>query len=178
MVTGTIHDVGIVLLELVTDGWTVLADHLVPARWVGDSLLVFPRAAPVLVSHRRASRLDMEGVAVRERSDAVRIDVARTPSPQPIHAAVDVGARRPNEVVLEKLSGHEHFSAASQMMVGGVMGLNPTSDATPKDIMREHLELAKLPFARLRFDEDTLGADVAELCRWWSTTVVSGEAPS
>jgi hypothetical protein len=173
IVRGSMHDVAIVLLELVSDGWSVLADHIVPTAWADGVLQAYPRDAPVLVSDRRARRRELEGVNVRGLSDAVRVDVARATSPQPVRAIASVGARRPAEPVLDVLMGHERFSAAASVMIGGVMVAEAT-DADQGRVMREHLELAKLRFVTLRFDEDTLGADVAELCAWWSDLAEQG----
>ncbi len=174
IVNGTMHDVAVVLLELVSDGWSVLADHLVPARWVDGRLVAFPADAPVLVSDRRARRRELKGTSVRAHTDAVRVDVPRAPSPQPVRAVVVVGIRRPDDPVFEDLLGHERFSAASQVLIGGVMKNDHDADGAPRDVMGEHLDLSKLRFARLRFDDDTLGADVAELTRWWSASALPG----
>ncbi len=151
----------------------MLADHIVPTAWADGVLRAYPRAAPVLVSDRRARRRELEGVKVRALSDAVRVDVARVTSPQPVQAIASVGVRRPGETVLDELVGHERFSAAASVMIGGVMAPEST-DADRGRMMSEHLELAKLRFATLRFDEDTLGADVAELCNWWSDLAEHG----
>jgi hypothetical protein len=170
VVGGSVHDVAVVLVELVGLGWSVLSDRIVPTRWTDGELVAFPRAAPVLMSKRRALRGGLEGKAVRATSDAVAVDVPRTGTSQPVRAFAGVGLRRPDETVLEELAGHERFSAASLVMIGGVLAgdENVAADVEPSEIMRTHLALAALPFTRLCFDSDTLGADVAELCRWWS----------
>ena len=176
VLNGTMHDVAVILLELASDGWSVLADHLVPTRWVDGRLVAFPTDAPVLVSDRRAERSGLDATAVRAHTDAVQVDVARAQSSQNVRAFVGVRIRRPNDPVLEELLGHERFRAASQVMIGGVMRRDHDSDGAQQDVMAEHLELSKLRFARLHFDDDTLDADVAELTRWWSKSALPGAA--
>ena len=171
VVNGPIHDVSIVLVELVAAGWSVLSDRLVPTTWNDSELLAHPRDAPVLISQRRARRAELDGAPVRAHTDAVAVDVPRTADPQPILAFVDVGVRRPDDAVLEELSGHERFSAASLAMIGGVMaGIDDSDEPTPQDVMRTHIALSTFPHAQLRFRSDSVEVDVAELCRWWATT--------
>ena len=176
---GSVHDVAIVLVELVGSGWSVLGDRIVPTRWHDGELLAFPRVAPAIISQRRARRAGLEGQPVRAETDAVAVVVPRAHTAQPVRAFAEVGFRRPDETVLEELTGHDRFAAATLAMVGGVMsGVDEQSaDSTPQETMRRHLALAALPFARLRFDGDSLGADVAALSRWWSMAV-SGAASS
>ena len=82
--------------------------------------------------------------------------------------------RRGNEPSLEPLLGHDRFQAASQVLIGGVLASDPPADAG--GVMKEHLELAKLPYARLQFGDDTLVADITELRRWWSQIIGAAEA--
>ncbi len=167
----------IVLVELVAGGWSVLSDRLVPTMWVDGVLIAHPRDAPVLISQRRALRAELEGVPVRLHTDAVAVDVQRAAEPQPILAFVDAGIRRPDEPVMAQLNGHERFSAASLVMVGGVMaGVVDPDEVTPADVMRTHMAIAALPFGRLRFRSDTLDVDMAELGRWWMSITAAPEA--
>ncbi len=54
--TGRLHDVAIVLVELVALGWSVLGDRIVPTSWNDGELIAHHRDAPVLISQRRARR--------------------------------------------------------------------------------------------------------------------------
>jgi hypothetical protein len=180
IVNGSIHDVSIILVELVAAGWSVLSDRFVPTTWHEGELLGHPRDAPVLISRRRARRNELHGFPVRNNSDAVAIEPPRTREPQRVRAFVEVGIRRPDEPVLEELHGHDRFSAASLAMIGGVMaGVGSGSDElTPQEVMQNHLALSALRQARLRFRSDTLEVDVAELCQWWSICVATGSEHS
>jgi hypothetical protein len=171
VLNGRVHDVAIVLAELVGHGWSVLADRLVPTTWVDGDLVASPREAPVLVSRALAERTGIEATPARLHSDASRVDVPRASQPQPVRAFANVGHRRLEETTLAELVGHERFGAAFRVMADGV--LSGVDDVAGGKTMQNHLALASLPFCRLRIRDDSAGADVAELVRWWRS--VTGE---
>jgi hypothetical protein len=171
------HGVGLVFAELVGLGWHLVSDRIVPTDWVEGQLLAFPREAPALISRQRADIAGLDGAEVRAHTDAVAVEVARVSGPIPVSAFVSVDARRPGEPVIESLSGHARFRAAAAVMLGGIMADERvgSDDGESDRALREYLALAALPFVRLRYEEDSLGVDVAELCAWM--TAVAQTAP-
>jgi hypothetical protein len=173
---GRVHDVAIVLAELVGHGWSVLADRLVPTTWVDGDLVASPREAPVLISRALAERAGIHSTPARLHSDASRVDVPRAGTPQPVRAFANVGHRRLDESTLAELVGHERFGAASRVMADGVLA-GPDDVARGKT-MQNHLALAALPFCHLRLRDDSAGADVAELVRWWRSVTGKDHGPA
>lgn len=169
VITGTPRDTAIVMLELVSDGWKVIGDRLVPITCDTTGFVAHPRSSPVLVSREWAQRYQFDTAPVRANSDAVAIDVPRATEPTRILAFVAVGSGRPDEPAFTELSGHERFKAASLALVGGLMA--GTDDADERQVMKMHVALAGLPHAKLRMQSDALELDVAQLSRWWAETV-------
>jgi hypothetical protein len=163
--------VGVVFAELVGLGWRLISDRIVPTQWVEGQLLAFPRDAPALLSRQCVDSAGLDGVEVRAHTDAVAVDVDRVSRPIAVSALVTVDVRRPGDPVVEALSGHERFRIAASVMITGVMAVERVEphDGASDVVLREHLDMAALPFVRLRYEEDSVGVDVAELCAWMAT---------
>jgi hypothetical protein len=180
LLNGRVHDIAIVLVELVAQGWSVLADRLVPTTWLDGDLVASPGEAPVLISRALAERTGIDATPARLHSDASLVDVPRARQPQPIRVFANVGHRRLDEPTLAELIGHERFGAASRVMADGVLsGLDDVPGAKmEQEMMQNHLALASFPFCRLRLREDSAGADVAELVRWWRSVTGEDHGPA
>lgn len=180
LLMGDAHDVAIVLIELVGHGWAVLGDRPTPLVWDSPTLTAHPRSAPVVVSKRRAAKADLEGTRLRGDTDAVALELPRITEPRRVAAIVAMQMRKPDEVPLTPLAGHERFELAASLFMGGAPWpvadeqdatdeSDPTTQrsATASELMSDHLALARLPAARLRFDSATKDDDIAALLAWW-----------
>ena len=177
---GEPHDTAIILLELARRGWTIMGDRFTPIEWHGDTLLAHAREAPILVSRRRAEKAGISGVSVREHSDALIVDLPRDPGSHKVEAVVLLQTRKPEDVRLAPLMGHERFAAAANLTIGGALSPHGLADRTmsnsaaaddppPEAFVTEHLKLAALPFARLSIDTAGVTDDADALVAWWQT---------
>ena len=180
LLLGDPHDVAIIVIELVNQGWQLLSDRPTPVVWDDSNLVAQPREAPLLVAKRRAAKAGVDGEEIRSDTDALAVAVPRAETPRRVQAAVQVRVRRPDSETLQLLSGHERFEAATSLYVGGV--LDPTfspvaadqgapadaDDAAP-NLLAEHLRISQLPWARLHLSSRTATEDAAALVRWWDT---------
>lgn len=176
LILGDPHDVAIVVLELASYGWQLLSDRPAPVTWDDDRIMAQARQTPLVVAKRRAQKAGVEGEPVRADTDAVAVAVARAQQPRKVAAAVQVRVRRPDNEVLDVLTGHERFEAATALYIGGV--LEPTVgdldevpdtelEAATPTLLAEHLRIAQLPWARLHLSSKTATEDTAELVNWW-----------
>ena len=178
LVLGDPHDVAIMVLELVKDGWQLLSDRPTPVGWDGERLVAQPREAPLLVAERRAAKAGVDGDRIRTDSDALAVAVPRATEPRQVAAAVQVRTRRPDNETLQVLTGHERFEAATSLYIGGA--LDPTAAvaedspgsedaAVAPNLLSEHLRISRLPWVRLHMSSKTPASDAAELVKWWDS---------
>ena len=166
LVTGPAHDTAIVVIELVRLGWRLIADRPAPVRFTPD-LVAHPRQAPFVMSARRARTSGLDGAAVRDRTDAVRVEsFSVLDTPAPVGGIAVVSVRRPQHPVLQPLKGHAAIEASGMVLVGGV--LSPEPESTPQAAMTRQLTLTRAGMVRLDIDSATATSDVAELVVWWS----------
>lgn len=182
LVLGDPHDVAIVIIELVQLGWGVLGDRPTPLEWDGLALTAHPRSAPIVASKRRATKAGLAGTQLRGDTDAVALDLPRIRAPRRVAAVVSMQMRKPDEDAFTLLTGHQRFETAAGLFMRGALwpqidvdspdeGMG--DDEVAADAMADHLALARLPAARLRFDSATKDDDVADLLAWWLTVVGS-----
>lgn len=163
VLTGAVHDTALVLAVLVARGWSVLADRLVPCRWVGEVLVAHPGASPVVMGRRAAERAGLDAEPVRADTDAVVVAVPRSEAPRRVGTVVEVGVRRVGEPALEPCTGLQRFESAACLFAGGVFTRVDDAPDAPRRALARSVALASLPFLRLRFTADTLDADVDAL---------------
>lgn len=178
LVLGDPHDVAIVLIDLARLGWAVLGDRPTPLEWDGQTLTAHPRSAPILASKRRAIKAEMDGTRLRGDTDAVALELPRVDEPRRVLAVLSMQMRKPDEDAFTPLAGHERFETAAGLFMRGalwpeVANGEAEGEAAASAIMADHLALAQLPAARLRFDSATKDDDVAALLAWWHTVVGS-----
>lgn len=166
LVHGDVHDTAIVMLGLAMRGWRVLADRVVPLEFGESSVVAHPRSAPFIAARRRAETAGFVSHAVRRETNTVAVDIERSERPCVLSMLVSVRVRRPNQVVLEILSGHERFESARKVLLGGV--LSPIA-SSPEDSMKRSLQLSSLANIELRVDSQSPEADIDAFVTWWES---------
>ncbi|MDP1820859.1 MAG: hypothetical protein Q8K58_13350 [Acidimicrobiales bacterium] len=171
LVTGEPDDVAATLLGLARHGFVVLSDRPSPTRWVGGSLVAYPRDAPILVPRRRAEQAGLTGTPVREGSTSVAVDLPRGVEPVPCASIAHVVRQRPDEEALDRLAGTRRFERAATLMLRGALAPAGPTEPDPREVFDEHLRLAALPSVVIRMEgrDDPLVAD--RLLDWWRSTV-------
>jgi hypothetical protein len=166
LISGDAHDTAILALGLASSGWRILADRVVPLVFHKDRIEAHPRVSPIIASKRRTAKTEFEARPLRSTSNAVSVDVPRAGTPSSVVTIVSVRIRRPQEPVLEILTGHDRFDSARTVLVGGVLALPST---TSQESMARTLQMATLPVVSVRLDAKSPEADIAELLTWWSS---------
>lgn len=121
VLSGDPHDVAIVLIQLVNQGWTVMGDKYTPTKWDDGVLVASARSAPVLISARRLAKASLEGTKVRAHTDSRAVELPRATGTRVVTAFCGLRMRKPDEDVLEVLTGSERFEAAATTMTGGAL---------------------------------------------------------
>ena len=171
--TGAPSDSVGLVAEFGRQGWSLLAEGLVPVRWQGDQFVVHAREAPALAARRHCTAEGLAGIEVRSRSDACEVSVPRATGSRPVAAVVSFHPRKVGEAPFEILRGRSRFQAAARLVTRGVLSAaGPESDPTME--LGTHLRLADLPFARLRFARSTMSEDLELVLDWLPQAVVSG----
>ena len=169
VLSGDPHDTAILILELTSRGWKVMADGYTPTRWQGSDLVAWPREAPLIFAARRLAKAGLEGTPVRDHTDSRISEVPRCTDPRTVQGICHLQMRKTGETALTKLVGHERFEAAATVMLMGALG--PDDEAEPAQRMVDHMRLAALPHTRLRMDRDTADEDTEALVDWWHDNV-------
>lgn len=182
LLTGDLHDVRMVLADLVKRSWRVMSDRITPTQWENGRLIAHPREAPILMARRHAAELEYASRRVRADTDACAVDLPRHTDREPVSAVVVIGSRRMDEAVVEPMVGQQRFEYAAALMQGGVLALE-CAPGEPDDVTQEkldaeahaeYLRLATLPTCTLRIGQATLAADVAALADWLANSTDIG----
>ncbi|TXH43227.1 MAG: hypothetical protein E6Q90_07430 [Actinobacteria bacterium] len=202
VLAGDPHDTAIVLIQLVNRGWTVMGDKYTPTRWVDGTLVASARSAPLLMAARRLAKADLEGFKVRAHTDARAVELPRALGTREVAAFCSLRMRKPDEEVLEVLTGAQRFEASASIMLGGALypastdaetegeedlaaeagdpeptggeGLSTEDRARlAAEAMAEQLRLVAIPQLRLSLDSATAEDDTGRLCAWWDEALAA-----
>ncbi len=183
VVTGSASHTAMVTASLVADGWSVLADGVVPVATGDDgtigidgAVVAYPRTATLLLPRRWARKSGLDAIEVRADTDAVAVAVARTTTPQTLVAVAHIRIRRPHDDVIRPLRGFEPFEQAAALLIANP-ALRPPA-TTPTVELANHTLLAAVAHAEVSVRSDTLAADIAAVEQWWQAMTEPGEARS
>lgn len=181
---GDAPSLGAALLSL---GWLVMADALVPTRWDDVDILAVPRSAPMILPTEVAIRAGLRDSTVRAHSDSVAVATSDKWGPVRISGVVLVEARGQDSKPARWLEGHERLVAATSILAGGVLGdgeraggLDKRASSDPhaikieasrkaSEVLARRLRIAKLPMLELPVAAETIDDDVARLVDFWQS---------